>query len=514
MKKFFWLSLLLLLLSCSCIGYNSYVGYKQATIANGLRGVIAQETAYALGYPSFSLMTDQQKTAFALGYPNLMTDQHKNAFILGYPPPHDNAATPYTTGYPQHGQAATRVTISKKAATIETSGYPQDGQAATPFTSGYPQNGQVATPFTSGYPQNGKEGTPFTTGYTPNGKTATPFTSGYTPNGKTATPFTTGYTPNGKTATPFTTGYTPRGKTATPFTTGYTPRGTAGTSLTSGSTQNSKTTAGYQSTCPSIYPPSSQIPLKPKCLFGDNGNHNHLFTPPDTSNQDASVTDTKATSDQPIVLVYYDGETDCCSHFLAEMFLNDTQRHFKVVMVGPSESTSLQAGLAMPGVKILAEPGGIGEQVVAQQADIPAIIQFVKNGGRYLGICMGAYMASQGEYGVLGLFPAPAKVYFKEPGAQIAVEDGEISVNWRGKTRSVFYGGGPAYTIPSGTAGVTVLATYSNGEVATAVASYGKGKVAVTAPHVEAPDESLYYGDHYPAPTQDLANDLINTLMS
>jgi glutamine amidotransferase-like uncharacterized protein len=197
------------------------------------------------------------------------------------------------------------------------------------------------------------------------------------------------------------------------------------------------------------------------------------------------------------------------------MFQRDTKWHFKVVMVGPNESTSLRAGLAMPGAKIFAEPGGVYENISEQQKDLPAIEQFVKNGGRYLGICMGAYFASQGEYGVLGLFPATAKMYFAEPGAQITTENkaGPVTVKWRGKTRTVFYGGGPSYAIPSGTAGVNVLAYYTNGEVATAISNYGKGKVGVSGPHVEA-DQSWYFNSTYPGSTVDLADDFVDTLMN
>ena len=130
---------------------------------------------------------------------------------------------------------------------------------------------------------------------------------------------------------------------------------------------------------------------------------------------------------------------------------------------------------------------------------------------------MGAYLASQqgGFSGLFGLFPAKANVYFEEPGAQTTtIDDTEITVKWRGKVRRVYYAGGPAYILPRGTAGITVLAHYTNGEVAAAVAKYEKGKVAVSGPHVEAP--TSWYSEYnvpYHGSTQDLGNDLLDTLM-
>ena len=101
MKRFLLLSLLLSLLSCSCIGYNSFVLYKGKIAANGPRGVSAQETAFALDYPLIDTMTDSQKTAFALGYPAYMTNPQKTAFALGYPArTTDSQETPSASGYP------------------------------------------------------------------------------------------------------------------------------------------------------------------------------------------------------------------------------------------------------------------------------------------------------------------------------------------------------------------------------------------------------------------------------
>ena len=78
----------------------------------------------------------------------------------------------------------------------------------------------------------------------------------------------------------------------------------------------------------------------------------------------------------------------------------------------------------------------------------------------------------------------------------------------------MYFQDGPSFILTPRASDVTVLATYSNGEVAAAVARYREGKVAVSGPHPEA-DQSKYsaYNLPYPGSTQDLGDDLIDTLM-
>ena len=194
MKRFLLLSLLLFLLSCSCIGYNSFVLYKEKITANVPLGVNAQETAFALGYPFLDSMTDSQKTAFALGYPNPMTNAQKTSFALGYPNTMtDSQKTAFALGYPPSNS------MTDQQKTAFALGYPPPNpmtdQQKTAFALGYPPNGKTPIPNTSGYPPNGKTPIPNTSGYPPNGKTPIPNTSGYPPNGKTPIPNTSGYPP-------------------------------------------------------------------------------------------------------------------------------------------------------------------------------------------------------------------------------------------------------------------------------------------------------------------------------
>jgi hypothetical protein len=93
--------------------------------------------------------------------------------------------------------------------------------------------------------------------------------------------------------------------------------------------------------------------------------------------------------------------------------------------------------------------------------------------------------------------------------------DTTISLVWRGSTRTVYFQDGPYFILDPGASGATVLATYTNGEIAAMVARFGSGAAGVVGPHPEA-DLGWYqaYGLPYPGSTADLGHDLIDTVMT
>lgn len=120
------------------------------------------------------------------------------------------------------------------------------------------------------------------------------------------------------------------------------------------------------------------------------------------------------------------------------------------------------------------------------------IRDFVSNGGRYLGFCLGAYLA--GSSPGFGLLPKGADTDSEAGtyGAQVnTTKDTLIQVDWRftnGKTqhgRWLYFQEGPVI------AGLkkeeNVLARYSsNGDVAASPTPYGRGWVGLCGPHPEA----------------------------
>lgn len=228
-------------------------------------------------------------------------------------------------------------------------------------------------------------------------------------------------------------------------------------------------------------------------------------------------------STRPIALVYRNdsGAAGCdgCSEAVAALLQSDTTYDFDVRYVGPNESLSVQAGLALPGVVLYAQPGGNGTVETAyaeMRRDVPAIRNFVRNGGRFLGFCMGAYLEGTGPgFNLLSDVGADTDQYIASSGATITTDENTIiQVQWRGQTRSVFFQDGNYFTFSGGTNGATILATYSNGKAAAIVARYGKGKVGGVGPHPEA-DASWYSGYNLtnPGSTADLGHDLIDTTM-
>ena len=233
---------------------------------------------------------------------------------------------------------------------------------------------------------------------------------------------------------------------------------------------------------------------------------------PAPSGVDSSV----STGARPVALVYR-GPAGCpgCSEAVAAL-LHSSKWGFDVKYVGPNEPLSISDGLKLPNVKLYAQPGGndsLSQAYRRLRSDARDIQNFVKNGGRYLGICLGGYLA--GATPGFNLLPGDTDEFFTSPGATVKnTKDTTVDVNWRGQSRSMYFQDGPYFILNRGASGVTVLATYTNGEIAAMVAPYGKGKVGGSGPHPEA-DRSWYsaYNLPYPGSTQDLGNDLINTLM-
>jgi hypothetical protein len=167
MKKFTFLSILLLLSACACFNYT------RATIRQG-----ETATDISSSEPSFAVTSLSPAAPFASGY----TPAQLTATAQASNPP---KPTPFTSGY----------TPAQLTATAQASNPPKP----TPFTSGYTPAQLTATAQASNPPKP----TPFTSGYTPAQLTATAQASNPPKRNKPPkpTPFTSGYTPAQLTAT-------------------------------------------------------------------------------------------------------------------------------------------------------------------------------------------------------------------------------------------------------------------------------------------------------------------------
>lgn len=130
-----------------------------------------------------------------------------------------------------------------------------------------------------------------------------------------------------------------------------------------------------------------------------------------------------------------------------------------------------------------------------------SISDFVSNGGRYLGFCLGAYLA--GHTPGYGLLPKKADTdsEIEQPGAQVTNDDDTvIQVDWTWssgsqagqttKDRWVYFQEGAVIQGFRPSADAFILGRYSkSGGVAATVNKYGNGWVGLVGPHPEATQE-------------------------
>jgi Biotin-protein ligase, N terminal len=115
-------------------------------------------------------------------------------------------------------------------------------------------------------------------------------------------------------------------------------------------------------------------------------------------------------------------------------------------------------------VDLIAVPGGFGDSDSYESLfrnNGHEVKEFVRNGGRYLGICMGAYWA--GSHYLKLLENVDAVQYLKRPGTDTRRPHAKsIAINWRNKPMNMFWYDGCAL-VGDNTKFETV-ATYANGD--------------------------------------------------
>lgn len=114
-------------------------------------------------------------------------------------------------------------------------------------------------------------------------------------------------------------------------------------------------------------------------------------------------------------------------------------------------------------VDMVCFPGGIGESDsydYLMKIHAQNIRNYVASGGRYLGICMGAYWADTDYFGLLDNIRVIQ--YIKSPGTDTRRPHAkEMPVNWRGHATSMYFYDGCTY---NGTGYCDRVAWYPNGD--------------------------------------------------
>jgi hypothetical protein len=215
---------------------------------------------------------------------------------------------------------------------------------------------------------------------------------------------------------------------------------------------------------------------------------------------------------KPLALVYR-GRASCsgCSESVAAL-LQSSPTGFRTEFCGPQEARDISPS-SLAGAAVYAQPGGgtVDSAWRRLRHDAPVIRDWVSEGGRYLGFCLGAYLAASNPG--FGVLPGDATSYIGTPGATVQdANDTIVQVRWRGRSQDMYFQDGPLFALQPG-AQATVLATYDTGAPAAVVARCGKGWVGLTGPHPEA-DLSWYTGAGLTNPDgihTDMGHDLIET---
>ena len=115
------------------------------------------------------------------------------------------------------------------------------------------------------------------------------------------------------------------------------------------------------------------------------------------------------------------------------------------------------------GVDLVAVPGGFGDSSSFDSLfkhNGESVKQFVNNGGKYLGICMGAYWAGRHYFNLLD--GVDAVQYIKRLGTDTRRPHAKnIKINWSGTDTKMFFYDGCALV---GNGKYRTIATYSNGD--------------------------------------------------
>lgn len=158
----------------------------------------------------------------------------------------------------------------------------------------------------------------------------------------------------------------------------------------------------------------------------------------------------------------------------------------RTAYVGPHEKAQLD-WRTLAAAALYVHPGG-GDlepawHVMAQDAALLA--DWVRGGGRYLGLCLGAYLA--GDDPGFALWPGKVFDYISTPRAEVTTPaPAVVQVTWRDTVKRLYFQDGTAFSAADDRA-VTPLASYRNGQLASASAPVGSGRVTLTGPHPEAP---------------------------
>jgi glutamine amidotransferase-like uncharacterized protein len=142
-------------------------------------------------------------------------------------------------------------------------------------------------------------------------------------------------------------------------------------------------------------------------------------------------------------------------------------------------------------VDLVCFPGGIGDADTYDHMfkyHESSVRQYIRNGGRFLGICMGAYWADKHFLDIMD--GVEAKQYIRRPNTCTKrYYSKAVECNWQGDTDRFFFYDGPAFI--GDERNFETIARYTNGDPAAII----QGRIGLIGPHLEA--EEYWYSKPY-----------------
>lgn len=207
-----------------------------------------------------------------------------------------------------------------------------------------------------------------------------------------------------------------------------------------------------------------------------------------------------------IALFIYDPK---CSVQCGNGMINALSEHYDFRLFSKNE---MEDGF-FDGFDIVAFPGGIGDSDSFNSLltkNKKAVYNFLANGGRYLGICMGAYWAGSHYFNILN--NVDAVQYITRPGTDTRRPHAKnIQVNWDGTDTKMFFYDGCALV---GNGQYDTIATYSNNDAMAII----QNRIGLIGCHPES--EKFWYdsysylkGKYHNGEHHSMLLDFVNKLM-
>jgi glutamine amidotransferase-like uncharacterized protein len=163
---------------------------------------------------------------------------------------------------------------------------------------------------------------------------------------------------------------------------------------------------------------------------------------------------------------------------------------YRVKMIGPDSFPKLEfIEENIKNADCIVIPVGLGDsdQFDHHLINKKKMVQnYVKNGGKYLGICMGSYFADHHYFDILTGVTAEQYIKRKNKTVRRSTHD-IVDLIWGSKQATVYFHDGAAFIpVDNNKISGIIIARYKNGDVAAMIQSYGRGTVGVVGPHPEA----------------------------